>query len=284
LFPLYWPLLEPAGAVELLAHRVVWSAVVMVALVAAVRRHRELRSVLAHPRRLAMLTLAAVVIGVNWGLYIYGVNNHHVIETSLGYFINPLVTVLMGVFLLGETLRGPQWAAVGLAAVAVAVLTIDYGRPPWIALALALTFGTYGLVKKTTEVGAVAGLTVETLVLAPLALGYLAVLGASGDGHLTGHGAGHVALVMGSGVVTAIPLLCFGGAASRVPLTTLGLMQYLTPTLQFLLGLLVFSEPMPQTRWVGYALIWLALAIFSFTSLRRSRQVRLDRELEPAAR
>jgi len=254
----------------------------MVALVAAVRRHRELRSVLADRRRLAMLFLAAVVIGVNWGLFIYGVNNDHVIETSMGYFINPLVTVLLGVFVLGERLRRPQWVAVGIAALAVAVLTIDYGRPPWIALALALSFATYGLVKKTIGVGAVAGLTVETLVLAPVALAYLAVLGASGHGHFTGHGAGHVALIVGTGVVTAVPLLCFAGAASRVPLTTLGLMQYLTPTLQFLLGLLVFSEPMPHTRWIGYGLIWLALGVFSVESLRRSRQVRQERELEPA--
>jgi chloramphenicol-sensitive protein RarD len=275
---LYWPLLEPAGAVELLAHRVLWSAVVMVALVVAVRRSAELRSAVTDRHKLTMLGLAGVVIAVNWGLYIYGVNNDHVIETSLGYFINPLVTVLMGVFVLGETLHRVQWLAVGLAATAVGLLTIDYGRPPWIALALAMSFGTYGLIKKTTKVGAVAGLTVETLVLAPLALTYLAVLSAHGDGHFTGNGIGHVLLIASSGVVTAVPLLCFGGAATRVPLTTLGLLQYLTPTLQFLIGLIVYSEPMPHTRWIGYGLIWCALALFTTESLRRNRITRLELE------
>jgi chloramphenicol-sensitive protein RarD len=275
LFPLYWPLLEPAGAVELLAHRVAWSAVAMIVLVLAVRRHRELRSALASPRKLLLMTVASVVIGLNWGLFIWGVNNDHVIETSLGYFINPLVTVLMGVFLLGERLRGAQWAALGLAAVAVAALTLDYGRPPWLALALALSFGSYGLIKKTAQVGAVEGLTVETVVLLPVAIGYLAALGARGDGEFTGHGIGHMLLIMACGVVTAVPLLCFGGAATRVSLTTLGLLQYLTPSLQFVLGLVVFREPMPATRWVGFVLIWAALALFTAESLRQHRLTRL---------
>jgi chloramphenicol-sensitive protein RarD len=275
LFPLYWPLLEPAGAIEILAHRVAWSAAVMVVLVLVVRRHREVLSALSSPRKVLVMTAASVTIGVNWGLFIWGVNNDHVIETSLGYFINPLVTVLMGVFILGERLHTAQWAAVALAAAAVAALTIDYGRPPWLALSLALSFACYGLIKKTAQVGAVAGLTVETLVLLPVALGYLAVLGTRGEGDFTGHGVGHALLIVGCGVVTAIPLLCFGGAATRVSLTTLGLLQYLTPSLQFLLGILVFAEPMPATRLVGFALIWTALAIFSTESLRQHRLTRL---------
>ncbi len=276
LFPLYWPLLEPAGAVELLAHRVVWSAVVMVVLVTVVRRRSQLLAVLRSPRRLALMTGAGVMIGINWGLYIWGVNNHHVVETSLGYFINPLVTVLLGVFVLGERLARLQWGALGLAAVAVLALTVDYGRPPWIALALAVSFGTYGLIKKTVGVGAVEGLTVETLVLLPVALGYLVVLDVHGDGGFTTHGPGHVALLVSSGLVTAVPLLCFGAAASRVSLTTLGLLQYLTPSLQFVLGVAVLGEPMPPTRWIGFVLIWLALALFTVASVRGRRAERRE--------
>jgi chloramphenicol-sensitive protein RarD len=282
LFPLYWPFLEPAGAVEILAHRVAWSALSMVLLVAAIRRYADLRVVLSSPRTLLMMAAAAAVIGVNWGLFIWGVNNEHVIETSLGYFINPLVTVLLGVFVLGERLSWTQWAALALAAVAVAALTVDYGRPPWLALALAMSFAAYGLIKKTAQVGAVAGLAVETLILAPVAVGYLVVLAAGGGQHFTGHGLGHAALLASTGVVTAVPLLLFGGAARRVPLTTLGLLQYLTPTLQFLLGVLVLGEPMPSTRWVGFAIVWVALAIFSAESLRRHRLSRLDIEAAPA--
>jgi chloramphenicol-sensitive protein RarD len=275
LFPLYWPLLEPAGALEILAHRVAWSAVVMVVLVVAVRRTAELRRHLRSPRTVLLMAAASAVIGANWGLFIWGVNNDHVIETSLGYFINPLVTVLLGVFVLGERLRAGQWASLGLAAVAVAALTIDYGRPPWLALSLACSFAVYGLIKKTAGVGAVEGLTVETLLLAPVALGFLVLLGAHGDQHFTGHGVDHALLLTTTGLVTAVPLLLFGGAASRIPLSTLGLLQYLTPTLQFLLGLLVFGEPMPTTRWVGFALIWTALALFTVESLRQHRLTRL---------
>jgi chloramphenicol-sensitive protein RarD len=275
LFPLYWPLLEPAGALEILAHRVAWSAVVMVVLVVAVRRTAELRRHLRSPRTVLLMAAASAVIGANWGLFIWGVNNDHVIETSLGYFINPLVTVLLGVFVLGERLRAGQWASLGLAAVAVAALTIDYGRPPWLALSLACSFAAYGLIKKTAGVGAVEGLTVETLLLAPVALGFLVLLGAHGDQHFTGHGVDHALLLTTTGLVTAVPLLLFGGAASRIPLSTLGLLQYLTPTLQFLLGLLVFGEPMPTTRWVGFALIWTALALFTVESLRQHRLTRL---------
>jgi chloramphenicol-sensitive protein RarD len=275
LFPLYWPLLEPAGALEILAHRVVWSAVIMVVLVLVVRRAAELRRAVTSLRTVALLAAASAVIGANWGLFIWGVNNDHVIETSLGYFINPLVTVLLGVFVLGERMRVAQWAALGLAAVAVAALTIDYGRPPWLALALAGSFGLYGLIKKTAGVGAVAGLTVETLLLVPVALGFLLVLGTQDDQHFTGHGVGHALLLTTTGLVTAIPLLLFGGAASRIPLSTLGLLQYLTPTLQFLLGLLVFGEPMPATRWIGFVIIWTALALFTAESWRQHRLTRL---------
>ncbi|HEX4977782.1 MAG TPA: EamA family transporter RarD [Nocardioides sp.] len=279
LFPLYWPLLEPAGAVEILAHRVAWSLVTMVALVLLVRRTRSLRALLADRRTRLILTGAAVVIAVNWGTYIWGVNNEHVVETSLGYFINPLVTVLMGVLVLSERLRPLQWAALGIAAVAVVGLTVEYGRPPWVALALAFSFGLYGLAKKQAGAGAVESLTFETVVLTPVAVGYIGYLVWSGTSEFGNNGAGHVVLMALTGVVTAIPLICFGAAATRVSLTTIGLLQYLAPTLQFALGVLLFHEPMPTMRWVGFGLVWVALAIFTVEAVNhRRRQLRLAAE------
>ncbi|MBY9074590.1 EamA family transporter RarD [Nocardioides sp. WL0053] len=279
LFPLYWPLLEPAGAIEILAHRIFWSMAVMAGLILALGRRRQLRKVLTSPRTRGILALAAVVIAVNWGTYIWGVNNGHVVETSLGYFINPLVTVLMGVVVLGERLRTMQWVAMGIATVAVVGLTVEYGRPPWVALVLAFSFGSYGLAKKKANTGAVESLTVETLVLAPVAAGYLLWLGAQGTSTFTTEGAGHVLLIVGTGVVTAIPLICFGAAATRVSMTTIGLLQYVAPTIQFALGVFLFGEPMPAMRWVGFTLVWLALAIFTFEALTyRRRQLRLTAE------
>jgi chloramphenicol-sensitive protein RarD len=247
LFPLYWPLLEPAGAVEILAHRVLWS-LVLVGLVLLVRA-RSLRTLPRGRRQLKLLVAAAVLIAVNWGVYIWGVNAHHVVETSLGYFVNPLVSVALGVVALGERLRRTQWAAVGLAAVGVLVLTVESGRLPWIALALAASFGTYGLVKKVVGVPAVEGLVVETAVLTPLALGYVLIGALFGTTTFATHGAGHALLLASAGVVTAIPLL--------------GLMQYVTPTMQFLIGVLVRHEPLPPGRLVGFVLVWFALAMFT---------------------
>lgn len=272
LFPLYFPLLEPASATEILAHRIFWSLITMLVLVVAVRRWTQLRQLLADRRRLAILTLAAVLIAANWGTYIWGVNNGHVIETSLGYFINPLVTVLMGVVILGERLRPVQWAALGIAGLAVVGLTVEYGRPPWVALVLAFSFGSYGLAKKKAHSGAVESLTFETLVIAPVALGYIVLLTLTGASTFTGEGALHVALLLGLGILTAVPLLCFGGAATRVSMTTLGLLQYVTPSMQFALGVLVFREPMPTMRWVGFGLVWLALVIFTVESLNHRRR------------
>ncbi len=279
-FPLYWPLLEPSGAVEILAHRIFWSMIVMLLAVVALRRGRRLRETLAHRRTVVLLACAAALITTNWGVYIWGVNSHHVVETSLGYFINPLVSVLIGVLVLGERLRPLQWTALGIAGVAVLALTVEYGRPPWIALVLALSFGTYGLVKKQANTGAVESLVVETVFVAPVALGYLVYLSVQGAATFGHEGPGHVLLLAGTGVITVIPLLCFGAAATRIPLSTLGLMQYLTPTVQFLLGILVFHEPMPTMRWFGFALIWLALVVFTAESLRhRSRALRIAAEV-----
>jgi len=281
-FPLFWPLLAPSSPVEILAHRIVWSLVVIGVLLLALRRTASLRAVLRSRRKTTLLAVAAVTITLNWGTYIYGVNSDRVVETSLGYFINPLVTVLLGVLVLGERLRRLQWVALAIGFVAVAVLTVDYGRPPVIALVLAFSFGTYGLAKKSADVGAIESLTFETAVIAPFALVFLIWLGTSGHGHFLGEGAGHVALLVASGVVTAIPLLCFGGAATRVSMTTLGLLQYLTPTLQFAIGVTLLGEHMPPGRWAGFALVWLALAIFTAEALRHHRR-ELGRAAEAVA-
>jgi chloramphenicol-sensitive protein RarD len=276
-FPLYWPLLEPAGAVEILGHRIFWSLVVVVGVLAATRRWASLRTTLADRRTRRLLAVASVLITVNWGTYIWGVNHRHVVETSLGYFINPLVSVLMGVLLLGEVLRRSQWVAIAVAAVGVLALTLEYGRPPWVALILALSFGSYGLAKKKADAGAVESLVIETTFMSPLALGYLIFLTATGASTFTDHGAGHATLLIGTAVITVVPLLCFGGAATRIPLSTLGLMQYLTPTVQFLLGIFFFHEPMPGMRWVGFGLIWLALGLFTVDTVRHHRrQVRVQ--------
>ncbi len=269
-FPLYFPLLEPASPLEVLAHRIVWSLVVMAVLVVAVRRAAQLRLALADRGRVVRLSAAAVVLGVNWGTYIYGVNSGQVVETSLGYFVNPLVTVLLGVVVLGERLRPVQWGALGVAFVAVVVLTVENGRPPWIALVLAFSFGAYGLLKKTAATGAVEGLAIETAVLAPVAAVYLAVLG--GSGTAVSEGPGHLLMLMGSGVVTAVPLLLFGGAAARVPLTQLGLLQYLAPTLQFGIGVLVLGEAMGALRVLGFGLVWLGLAVFTADLVTHARR------------
>jgi len=231
-----------------------------------------------------VLTVAAVVVTVNWVTYIWGVNNGRVVETSLGYFINPLVTVLMGVLILDEQLRPLQWVALGIAGGAVLVLSLDYGHLPWVALVLAFSFGSYGLCKKTANVGATESLAYETAVIAPFAAGYLLWLGAQGQSGFAAHGAGHAVLFMTTGVVTAVPLICFGAAATRVSMVTLGLLQYLAPVLQFALGVLWFHEDMPAGRWAGFMLVWLALAMFTFEAVtQRRRQLRLAVEATTAA-
>ena len=268
LFPLFWPLLEPAGAIEVLAHRVLWSLVVVVGLVlAGLAQLRGLRR-----DQLVRLSVAAVLLAVNWGTYIYGVDSEQVVETSLGYFINPLVSVALGVVVLGERLRPVQQVAVVIASLAVVVLTVQAGHPPVIALVLAFSFGTYGLLKKQAAVGAVSSLAVETAVLAPVALGYLLVLAVGGRGHFTGHGTGHALLLVSAGPVTALPLLCFGAAATRIPLSTLGVLQYLAPTLQLLCGLVVSHEPFGVAQAVGFGLVWVALLLFTTDLVRAHRR------------
>lgn len=270
LFPLYWPLLEPAGAVEILGHRVVWSLILLLVVLSVRRLWPAVRRLCRQPGALIRLTAAGVIIGGNWYLYIWGVNSGHVVDTSLGYFINPLVTVMLGVVLLRERLRRLQWAAVALGATAVLALGIEYGRPPWIALALAFSFATYGYLKKTVNAGAAETLFLETAVLLLPALVFLGALGLSGHGAF-GSSTGHSLLLASAGVATAIPLMCFGAAATRVPLSVLGLLQYLAPVLQFLVGVLLRHEPMPPGRLAGFALVWCALLLLSADLLRSSR-------------
>jgi chloramphenicol-sensitive protein RarD len=278
LFPLYWPLLEPAEPLEIMAHRIVWSLLFVGALVWLRGRYATVRAVLLDRRTRRALTVCSLVIAVNWFLFIWAVNNGHVVETSLGYYINPLVSVLLGVFVLGERLRRLQWAAIVLAAAGVLWLAVEYGRPPWISIALALSFGTYGLAKKKANVGAVQSLAVETLVLVPVAFGYLLTLHTAGDASFGRHGLGHIGLLVASGALTALPLLCFGAAATRIPLSMIGMLQYLTPTLQFLIGVLVYQEQMTSGRWVGFVMVWSALVLFTTATLHRRTRLRTATE------
>ncbi|RDG38731.1 EamA family transporter RarD [Streptomyces corynorhini] len=276
LVPLYWPLLRPADAMEILAHRMVWSLGVVVITLLVLRRWAWIRELLRQPRKLALIAVAASTITVNWGVYIWAVNSGRVLEASLGYFINPLVTIAMGVLLLKERLRAAQWAAVGIAVGAVLVLAVGYGRPPWISLILAFSFATYGLVKKKINLGGLESLAAETAVLFLPALGYLVWLSATGGATIGSRGAGHLALLAGTGLITALPLICFGAAAIRVPLSLLGLLQYLAPVFQFLLGITYFHEEMPVERWAGFALVWLALSLLTWDALRTAHRNRAE--------
>ncbi|MFI0370448.1 EamA family transporter RarD [Actinomadura sp. 1N219] len=270
LFPLYWPLLKPAGAVEILAHRIMWSLVAVAAVLAARRSLRWVRTLTV--RQVALLALAAVVVTVNWGTYIYAVNSGQTIEAALGYFINPLISVLFGVVVFRERLRTWQWCAVGMGTLAVVVLTVDYGRPPWIALVLAFAFGTYGLIKKFVDMPSAEGLAVETAVLFLPAMGFVLMLEGQGEGTFGHHGVGQAVLLAAAGVVTAVPMMFFNAAAIRLPLTVIGMLQYLAPVLQFAIGVFVQHEEMPASRWTGFLLVWLALVMLTWDGLRAARR------------
>jgi chloramphenicol-sensitive protein RarD len=270
-FPLYFKLLRPAGPLEILAHRVIWSAVFVALLLSVGRGWRRIAALRHHPRTLGGIALAAILIAVNWGVYIYGVNSAHVVETSLGYFVAPLISVAFGLLLFGERLRAAQWVALGLGVLAVVVLTVDYGRLPWIALTLAMSFACYGLVKKRLGLRPTDGLFLESGLLAVPGLGYLAWLAAAG--HATfGHPAGHTLLLLIAGVITAVPLLMFAGSANRIPMTGLGILQYVAPILQLFCGVAIYHEPMPAVQLLGFGLVWLALAIFTWDALTPSRR------------
>jgi chloramphenicol-sensitive protein RarD len=273
-FPLYLRLMRPAGPLEILAHRIVWSVVFVALLLAAMRNVGFLRALLRRPRALAGIGVAAALIAVNWGTYIYGVTSDRVVETALGYFINPLVVVLLGVTVLRERLRPTQWVALGIGGLAVAVLTVDYGRLPYLALVLAFSFAGYGLAKKQLGLPAAEGLFVESAVLALPALAYVGWLAAAGEGTFGQVSVGHTLLLVSAGAATAIPLLLFAGAANRLPLTGLGMIQYLAPILQLGCGVLIFHEPMPPARIAGFALVWAALIVFTVDAVRNSRRTR----------
>jgi chloramphenicol-sensitive protein RarD len=283
LFPLYWPLLEPTPAVQILAHRMVWSLVFIVAVLAVRKRWSFVAQLRRDHRRVRLLVLAAALVSVNWGVYIWGVNAGHVVETSLGYFVNPLVSIALGVLVLKEKLRRLQWLAVAIGTIAVAVIAVDYGHLPWIALTLAGTFGSYGLVKKLAATSAIESMAVETSAMAPLAVGFLVVVELNGTGSF-----GHVALgtdllLVAAGAVTAIPLLFFAAAARSVSLTMMGLLQYLTPSLQFLVGVYIRHEPLPTSELVGFVLVWVALAVLGASEVsqwrRRQRVGQVDRAM-----
>ncbi|WP_078872050.1 EamA family transporter RarD [Streptomyces sp. NRRL S-337] len=275
LLPLYWHLLDAASPSEILAHRMAWSLPVAVVILAAMRRWAWIRPLLRQPRRLALVLVCALVISTNWFLYIWAVNSGHVLEASLGYFINPLVSIAFGVFFLRERLRPLQWTAVGVGALAVVVMTVAYGKMPWIALGLAFTFATYGLVKKGIKLDGIEGFSAETAMQLLPALGFLIYLGARGESVFVSGGVGQALLLAGCGVATAVPLICFGASAVRLPLTVIGMMQYLAPTFQFALGLTVFHEEMLAERWAGFGLVWVALAVLTWDALRTARRARV---------
>ena len=272
LFPLYWPLLEPAGAFEIVGHRAVWSLVFCVIALTITKAIKPAIATMRRPKVFVKLLAATALISINWIVYIWATNNGHVVEASLGYYINPIIMIAIGIILLKEKMRKLQWASVSIAALGVLVLTIDYGRLPWVALALALSWGTYGFIKKQLGLGALEGLGIETAIAAPFYLAYLTWIGSQGEGHFS-HGPGLTLLLIGSGVVTAIPLLLFNGAGNRLPYTVIGLLQFITPTLQFSIGVWVRHEAMPTARWAGFLIIWAALVVLGTDLIRSSRTV-----------
>ena len=277
LMPLYWHLLKAVPSLQIVLHRVAWSAVLVVGWLCWSQGLQWLRRAFATPRVWWMLALSGVLIGFNWGLYIWAVNAGHVVESSLGYFINPLLSVLLGVVFLHERLTRAQWASVAIATFGVLWLTLRFGQLPWIALALAGSFALYGLLRKLAAVDPVSGLGIESAYLFLPVVALLAWSETQGQGGFfatTGYGAWLDALLVFSGALTALPLIGFAYAVRRVQLSTVGLLQYIAPTMQFLLGVLVFHEPFDRNRLFGFACIWVALAIFAIDGLRRARATR----------
>jgi chloramphenicol-sensitive protein RarD len=272
LVPLYWKQLAEINPVELIAHRHVWSLVFVLILVAAQRSFGEVRAALATPRSLGLNFLSATLLTANWLVYVWGVNTGHVIECSLGYFLVPLVNVALGRWVLHERLRRVQWIAIACAATGVAVMIAQLGQPPWIALALAGTWGAYGLLRKKSPLGSLTGLTVETLLLAPFAVGFLLWQNHTGAGALGRVDASTHALVLSAGVITAIPLLLFAFGARRIRLSTMGLLQYLAPSVQFVLGVWVYHETISRERLTGFAFIWAGLALYTADNLWSQRK------------
>jgi chloramphenicol-sensitive protein RarD len=270
---LYFHLFAPAGAWEILAHRILWTLLFCGAVLVVRRDFGWGSHVFTNPAMLGAVTLAGVLLAVNWTIYVWAVMAHHVTEASLGYFLNPLVTVAIGVFILRERLRRLQWLAVAIGLVAGVYLTIDFGRPPWIALGLAFSFAFYGLMKKRlgASLSAFQSLTCETAVLAPVAVGLLVWVSVTGRSTFTADAPAHPLLLASAGLATAVPLLLFGAAARRVPLVTIGLLQFITPVLQLLCGVLLLGETMTRGRWIGFGIVWVALLVLTLDSIRSAR-------------
>jgi len=270
-FPIYWKFLHDVPALQVIGHRIVWSFGVLLVYILATRQWQEFRAVAFRAKTIAIYAVAGILLSINWLIYVWGVNAGFIVESSLGYFINPLLSVLMGVIFLRERLRPAQWIPVVIAAIGVIYLTIVYGRLPWIALSLALSFGFYGLVKKLAPLGSLYGLTLETGIVFPAALVYLLVLQTKGMGSFLHAGTPVDLFLMGAGIVTTIPLLMFASAARQIPLTMVGILQYIAPSLQFLIGVFVYKEPFDQAHLIGFGIVWVALVIFwveNFTANR----------------
>jgi chloramphenicol-sensitive protein RarD len=283
-FPLYFHALIPAGAWEVLTHRILWTMLLCAVVLVATRQLRALGMLLRDRRRLALLATASFFIAANWVLYVFAVISDRTSEAALGYFLNPLVTVALGVLVLHERLRRLQWAAVAVGAVACLYLAVSYGKPPWVSLGLACSFATYGLIKNRVggTMTPLQSLSAETMILSLPAAAILTVLTLRGDGTFTGHGGGHTALLVLSGAATAVPLLLFAAAARRIPLTLIGLLQFVTPILQLLCGVLLLHEVVPPSRWIGFGIVWIALTLLTIDSLRAARRTHVARRAEAA--
>jgi len=266
LFPIYWKLLHHVPALQLIGHRIIWSFFALIIIILCIRQWAGFRSTMFTVSVLRVYCIAAVLIGINWLTYVWAVNACHIVETSLGYFINPLLSVLMGVLFLHEHLRPRQWISIGLAAAGVLFLAIVHGSIPWIALTLAFSFAFYGLVKKTAPLGSLYGLTLETGILLLPASFYLFISDVNGTGAFLHTGTMADILLAGAGIVTTIPLLMFASAARRIPLSLIGILQYISPTLQFLIGVLIYHESFTFIQFIGYAIVWLALILFGLES------------------
>ena len=270
-FPIYWKFLHDVPALQVIGHRIGWSFILLLAYILLTGQWAGFRSASINWKTVGIYSVAAVLLSFNWLIYVWGVNAGFIVETSLGYFINPLLSVSLGVLFLRERLRPLQWLPVGLAALGVGYLTFVYGRPPWIALSLAFTFGFYGFVKKLSPLGSLYGLTLETGIVFPIALAYLVVVGVGGSGAFLHDGVFVDVMLIGAGLVTTIPLLMFASAAKQIPLTVVGLLQYIAPTLQFLIGVFVYKEPFNFSQLIGFGMVWVALIIFAVENYLANR-------------
>ncbi|GDY27347.1 chloramphenicol resistance permease RarD [Agarivorans sp. Toyoura001] len=276
--PVYFKSLTEVPAYEILAHRVVWSCLFITVLLGVGKQWSAVSAVIKRPKQLATLALTSVLIGINWLIFIWAVNNDRMLDASLGYYINPLFNVILGMLFLGERFRRAQWAAIGLALIGVLIQVISYGSLPWIAMSLAVSFGIYGLLRKKVNLGALPGLFVETLWLLPLAAAYLWIFADSPTSHLTNNSTGLNVLLLSAGIVTTLPLLCFAAAATRLRLSTIGFFQYIGPSLMFMLATSVYGEELEPMKLLTFAFIWVGLGVFTWDALRNQRKQRQQKK------